>query len=288
MQKKKPIIALMYDFDRTLSPKDMQEFSFIPDLGIQDPDTFWDEADKLAKDHKMSGINAYMYLMLTKACEKDICMKYQNFVDLGKDVELFSGVDTWFERINNFAEKKGAIVEHYIISSGLKEIIQGTAIAHHFKEIFASSYVYDTDGIAVWPALCVDYTGKTQFLFRISKGILDINDSTVNDYMHDDEKRIPFHNMIYLGDGFSDIPCMKLVTENGGKSIVVYKPDTNMDTAKELINDNRADFMSSADYSKGTRLETLVHNIIDSMIASDKLYKAHDVSVKRASDKVEN
>jgi hypothetical protein len=278
----KPIIALMYDFDKTLSPKDMQEFSFIPDLGITNPNEFWTESNKLASDSDMSGINAYMYLMLKKARAEDISIKRDAFVKLGKEVELFKGVKTWFDRINTYAREKGATTEHYIISSGLKEIVEGTPIAKYFCQIYASSYYYNVDNIAVWPAQSVDYTAKTQYLFRINKGYLDVNDFSVNDYVIEDDRRVPFRNMIYIGDGFTDVPCMKLVKTYGGKSIVVYKPNSKTETAKKLINDNRADFMTSADYSKGKSLEKIVFNIVDSMVSQDKLCKAHKSSLAKA------
>ena len=220
MPVKKTVIAIMYDFDKTLSPKDMQEYSFIPQIGMQ-PKDFWAESNRLSS--KMDSILAYMYLMIDKANANHTPIRRADFVKLGKDIEFFPGVAQWFSMINVFAKESGAKVEHYIISSGLKEIIEGTEIAKAFKEIYACEFYYDQNDVAVWPQMAVNYTTKTQFLFRINKGVSDLSDNvTLNKYVPEDERRIPFRNMIYVGDGLTDVPCMKLVKTNGGKSIAVY------------------------------------------------------------------
>lgn len=219
----KPVIALMYDFDKTLCTKDMQEYSFI--LKVQmSPADFWIESNALAKDKKMDKILAYMYLMLKKANAADQPIRRQDFVELGKDLEYFPGVEDWFSRITHFVEDMDVIVEHYIISSGLKEIIEGSSIYGFFSNVFACEFLYDVNGVACWPKNSVNYTTKTQFLFRINKGVLDLsNDSDLNKYTPEDDRPIPFRNMIYIGDGLTDVPCMKLVKANGGYSIAVYK-----------------------------------------------------------------
>ena len=271
-----PIVALLYDFDRTLSTQDMQNYRFIPSLDM-DPSEFWGIANDFAQENKMDGILAYMYTMISKAKEKGVVFDRETLVKMGKNIEFFKGVPTWFQRINNFGKTKGVIVEHYIISSGLKEILEGCAIRDCFKEIFACEFLYDEQGNPVWPKVSVNYTNKTQVIYRISKGVLDISDDKrLNASMPDNDKRVKFNNMIYLGDGLSDVPCMKMVKAYGGKSIAVYDPairDNKEKFAKvaDLLMKDRVDFILPADYSSGSALETTVRNIISSMAADDIL-----------------
>ena len=211
--KKEPILAICYDFDKTLSPDDMQAQGYIQSIEYEVAD-FWKESNKLAADNDMDQNLAYMYMMRDKSRGRVLFTKETLHED-GSKVKLFPGVDTWFDRINEYGKSKGVIVEHYIISSGLKEMIEGTEVAKKFKKIYASSFYYDDRGEAVWPAQVVNYTNKTQFLFRIEKGVLDINDQGVNSYFEPDQYHVPFRNMVYIGDSDTDIPCMKLVNING-------------------------------------------------------------------------
>lgn len=224
----RPVIAICYDFDKTLSPDDMQAQGYIQAVGY-DVKKFWEESNALAKDNDMDSNLAYMLKMVQEA-EGILIPKKNQLADYGAKVQLFPGVQDWFEKIRFFGEEKGVLIEHYIISSGLKEMIEGTVMAKkgEFKRIYASSFYFNERGIAKWPAQAINYTNKTQFLFRISKGVLDINDPGVNDYFRPEELRIPFRNIIYIGDSATDIPCMKLVNANGGHSIGVYNPETNM------------------------------------------------------------
>lgn len=273
-------VAMMYDFDKTLSPKDMQEYDFIPDIGIKNPATFWEESNELAKRNNMDKVLAYMYLMIQKANEKNRLLTRQAFVDKGKKVELFNGVTTWFDRINAYGAANGLETEHYIISSGLKEIVEGTSIARHFKAIFASEFYYDASGMAKWPAMAVNYTSKTQFLFRINKGVLDVtDDSRINNYVMEENRPIPFARMIYLGDGLTDVPCMKLVKVNGGHSIAVYQPGSSpkKKLAEQLVKEDRVNFIASADYSEAKNLEKIIHGIIDKIVADARLMKLQPV-----------
>lgn len=257
---KKPIAAIMYDFDKTLSTKDMQEYAFIPGIGMT-ADGFWNECNRLTKENNMDQILSYMYVMLSEARGKKLLNRAE-FNKLGESVELFPGVDTWFERINEYGESIGVTVEHYIISSGVKEIIEGTPIAKFFKEIYAAEFLYDEDGVPVWPAMAVNYTSKTQFLFRINKGVLDVTEhKELNTYTAEEERRVPFSNMIYIGDGFTDVPCMKLVKVNGGHSVAVYSSDD--DTAHEIMEQGRVDYMAKTDYRQGEKLENTVFAILD-------------------------
>ena len=269
MPRKLPIIALLYDFDKTLCTKDMQEYTFIPEVNMT-AEKFWEEANKLAKKEQMDRILAYMYLMIKKSRSAERSIQKKSFVSLGKDVEFFPGVTEWFARINQFGWEKGVEVQHYIISSGLKEIIQGSSIAKEFKEIFACQFHYDVDGIADWPLMVVNYTTKTQYLFRINKGALDMSDDrTVNEYVEKDVRPIPFRNMIYIGDGFTDVPCMKLVHVNGGKSIAVY--DKNKETAETLLAQDRIHYLAKADYRDGSELDELIRHCISEMAETSYL-----------------
>ncbi len=279
MASKKTIIALMYDFDKTLCTKDMQEYTFIPNLNIK-ADVFWAKSRERAQKEQMDSVAAYMYTMLTEAtaAQKSICRK--DFVEAGKGVEFFPGVEDWFARINAFGKTQNIAIEHYIISSGLKEIIEGTAICREFKKIYASEFHYSPSGAADWPKLLVNFTEKTQFLFRINKGVLEIcENDELNKFKPDHERRIPFANMIYLGDGFTDVPCMKLTKINGGKSIAVY-PSRRTKQVKELLNDNRVDFIAKADYSAGSELEDIVKEIITSIVSAEKLIARHSRQIK--------
>ena len=256
----KPIAAIMYDFDKTLSTKDMQEYAFIPGIGMT-AESFWDECNRLTKENNMDQILSYMYVMLRESRGKKL-LNRQEFNKLGESVELFHGVATWFSRINEYAEKIGVRVEHYIISSGIKEIIEGTAISKYFKEIYAAEFLYDEQNVPVWPAMAVNYTSKTQFLFRINKGVLDVTEHReLNEYTPEEERRIPFSNMIYIGDGFTDVPCMKLVKLNGGHSVAVYSSDD--DSARKIMNQGRVDYLAKADYSEGSKIENTVFAILD-------------------------
>ncbi len=266
----KPVIAIMYDFDKTLCTKNMQEYSFIKSVGMSE-EQFWTKSNSIAKENQMDPVLAYMYEMIDAARKNDMSIHREDFVELGKKLKFIKGVETWFERINKFGEEKGVIIEHYIISSGLKEIIEGSEIAGEFKEIFACEYMYDVNGIACWPKNVVNYTTKTQFLFRINKGVSDISDDkTLNDYVPEDERRVPFRNMIYIADGLTDVPCMKLVKVNGGYSVAVYQ-GTKKETAEGLIRNGRVNFAEQANYSEGSRLEMLIKDIITEMQIRDKL-----------------
>lgn len=256
----RPIAAIMYDFDKTLSTKDMQEYAFIPGIGMT-AENFWGECNRLTKENSMDQILSYMYVMIHEARGKKL-LNRKEFNKLGESVELFSGVSTWFERINAYGESIGVDVEHYIISSGVKEIIEGTPIAKYFKEIYAAEFLYDDSGVPVWPAMAVNYTSKTQFLFRINKGVLDVTEHReLNEYTPEEERRIPFTNMIYIGDGFTDVPCMKLVKVNGGHSVAVYSEDG--DSARAIMKQGRVDYLARADYEKGSDLENTVFSILD-------------------------
>ncbi len=270
------VLAVCYDFDKTLSPTDMQAQGYIQSVGY-DVDEFWKKTNVLASENDMDGNLAYMYVMMDEARGR-LIFNRESLADYGSKVKLFPGVAEWFDRINAYGKEKGITVEHYIISSGLKEMIDGTEIARKgaFKKVYASSFYYDERGVAVWPAQVINYTNKTQFLFRIEKGVLDINDDGVNEYFAPEKLRVPFRNMVYIGDSDTDIPCMKLVNVNGGHSIGVYNPETG-DKARvhKMLSDNRIRYFAPADYRDGSELDGLVRAIIDKTAAYEKLETKH-------------
>lgn len=278
MAKKLQRIAIAYDFDGTLAPGNMQQHSFIPKLGV-DSGTFWQEVKAIAKDNDMNEILAYMHLMLKKAHEKNIPITKNAFVEHGRGMPMFPGVIDYFKKINEYAKSKGLLIDHYIISSGLRDILKGTPIHKEFKMVFASAYKYDVNDVAEWPALAIDYTNKTQFLFRINKGINNAWDNeSINKFMPEHERPMPFNRMIYLGDGETDIPSMKMINFQGGKSIAVYNPDTKTIAGKrakkitqELVLQGRANYVAAADYSEGTSLYQIIQLCIDSMAAEIEL-----------------
>lgn len=261
-------IAILYDFDKTLCTTDMQEYDFIKNLGLT-PAEFWGKTAKVTEKNEMDKILSYMYLMVEECKEKNIKLTKEYLNECGKRVILYRGVATWFERINQYAESIGAIVEHYIISSGITEIIEGTPIAKYFKKIYGCKFMYDDEGNAIWPAVAVNFTLKTQYIFRISKGVLDIMDDD-NLNKHQAEKRIEYHNMIYIGDGLTDIPSMRVIRDKGGKAIALY-PSGKVDSVKNLVDDNRTDFVCVADYSVGSSLEKMVKMTIEMMNLKEQL-----------------
>ena len=217
-------IALIYDFDGTLAPGNMQEYDFIPAVGKSNKE-FWTEANTLAEEQDADMVLTYMARMLQEAKSKGLSLRREAFQDSGRRVTLYKGVKEWFARINAYGAAHGIRILHYINSSGMKEIIEGTQIAHEFRKIYACSFLYDVDGIAYWPAVAVNYTNKTQFIFKINKGVESVFDSKmVNRYIPENERPVPFKHMIYVGDGTTDIPCMRLVKNFGGHSIAVYNP----------------------------------------------------------------
>ena len=269
MMRKKPIVALIYDYDGTLSPGNMQEFGFIQAVG-KTADEFWRMSDSIAIGQDASNVLSYMKLMFDEAHKNGIQLRREDFLRFGQNIELFDGVREWFRLINRYGADHGVVIEHYINSSGLKEIIEGSPIAGEFKHVFAGTFIYDENGEAKWPGIAVDYTAKTQFLFKISKGIFSARDNKqVNDSMAEDKKRIPFTHMIYFGDGDTDVPCMKIVGMFGGHSIAVYDPQNERKkaTAAKLKRQGRVAFAVPAVYTRDSQTYQIVTAIIDKIKA---------------------
>lgn len=270
---KRPIVALIYDFDGTLSPGNMQEYGFIQAVG-KTKEEFWGSCNDIARKNDASYVLSYMKLMFDEAQKAGITLKKESLRGFGKNVELFPGVQQWFRLVNAYGAAKGVKVEHYINSAGIKDIIEGTPIANEFKHIYAGTFIYNDDGEAVWPGISVDYTAKTQFIFKINKGIFNAHDTKiVNSKIAAEQKRIPYTNMIYLGDGETDIPCMKIVGMFGGNSVAVYDPTQpkKKASALKLRRQGRVNFVSPANYTPESHTFKLVCAIIDKIKAEDQL-----------------
>ena len=280
--RKKPTIALMYDFDKTLCDQDMQNYTFIPNLGISSEE-FWKNVESFRKKNYMESILGYMYYSMYACLEKGIPFTKDYLRSVGKDIRFFKGVGNWFDRINQYGESIGVNIEHYIISSGIKEIIEGSSISDKFKKIFACQYYFDETGKAIWPKIAINYTQKTQYVFRISKGVYDETENKrVNDKMRD--RLIPYQNMIYFGDGITDIPCMTLIKKQGGISIAVY-PKGNKGKVRDLLLDDRVNYICPADYQEGGDLDSLVKCIIQKMKLAHTLHLKYNQQRQRESKK---
>lgn len=263
--------ALVYDFDGTLAPGNIQEHSFIPGLGIEN-NTFWREVKDDARRHDADEILIYMRQMLLRANSLGQQVTAEELKRHGKLTPLFNGVITWFDRINTHAATLGLDLEHYIISSGILEMIQGTPIADRFRMIFASKFIYSEGGEAIAPGVAINYTNKTQFLFRINKGILNYWDNdAINRWMPIPHRPIPFSRMVFIGDGETDIPAMKMVRHQGGHSVAVFDPEkwgSLQEQIHRLIAEDRADYVAPADYQPGSQLEVTIRGALGRMVAS--------------------
>ena len=270
---KKTIVAFVYDFDHTLSTTDRQNYSFIPSLDIKTGE-FWSLANERTKKEKRDPLLAYRYLRLLESKKRNLPITREAFQNFGKDIQFFSGVEDWFPRINKYGQDRGVEVQHYVISSGNREIIEGSKLFKYFKEVFACEYYYE-NGEAVWPKSVVNYTTKTQSLYRINKGVLDIGENNkVNASRPDEDKPVPFENRIYIADGETDVPCRKTVRSNGGYAIAVYDKKKKKPAAR-LFNERRVDFLCEADYSEGSLMDKIAKLIIDKVAPMDSLVKRH-------------
>ena len=264
-----PIMAIMYDFDKTLSTTDMQNYSFIPNLGLT-PEQFWGDTTIFSEKTGVERILSYMYVMIKKAKENNIKLTREYLNECGKNIKFFPGVTTWFKRINEYAASKGVKVEHYLVSSGTKEIIEGSSIFNEFKAVFGCEYYYENDE-PVWPKLAINYTQKTQFFFRIAKGVVDTSDDEgVN--IKTKKLRVPYENIVYMGDGMTDIACMTLVKKNGGHSIALY-PEKDQQKVRKLYDEGRVSFICRADYGANSDLEKIIQLIIDKIATYTEIEK---------------
>ena len=278
---KKVKVALIYDFDGTLSTTDMQNYGLIPTFGMSCK-TFWNKANTFGDQNMMEQITSSMYYVFKTAKDKKIPLTRELFFECGKNIQFFEGVENWFERINHYGDMLDLEIEHYVISAGYEEIIEGCAIRKYFKEVYGCAYAYDDKGEAVWPARVVNYSTKTQYLSKINKGLGKLDDKLVNEFMEDSKRRVPFPRIIYFGDGMTDIPSMKLVKDRGGNAIAVYKPKSaHKEKAIKLLKDDRVNFALPADYSDGTAIDTVVKTILDKLATERNL----DVLKKKEEEK---
>lgn len=256
------VIALVYDFDGTLTPQPMQEYTILPEIGIKDGERFWKQVNQEAAHTNGEEIVTYMRLMLEKSKSRHFPVTAEMLNKLAEKIDYFPGVQTYFKRINDYVRKQlsgGIEVRHYVISAGLKEIIEGASIAKYFYKVFASEYYYDEYGVATFPNVIVNDTLKTQFIFRINKGKENLNES-INLHMPVHLRPIPFQNILYIGDGLTDVPCMTVIRKNGGYAIAVYKPHSSQGKriCQELLKAERVNFIAQADYTSGSELERLI------------------------------
>lgn len=279
---KKINVAFLYDFDKTLCDRDMQEYTFIPTLGME-PKEFWGKTGIIAEECGMERILSYMYLMVKECKDKGIPLTREFLNSCGKNIKFYKGVETWFDRINKYGEELGINIEHYILSSGTTEIIEGCKIADKFKMVYGCAFHYDENGIADFPLNVVNYTTKTQYIYRVSKGVLDITDDVnLNNKMPKENRHVQENNMIYFGDGLTDVPCMKLVRSSGGKSIALYQQG-KIDRASDLLLDGRCDFLTKTDYSEGSELDEIVKMILERISVEKDLDYKYRQMVKKAT-----
>ncbi len=282
-------IAVVYDFDGTLSPQPMQEYTVLPEIG-ENSKEFWKEVDKETRATESEGMLVYMRLLLEKAEQKKIHIGKKDLAKLAKGIEYFPGVETWFERINAFVkdEGKGKVkIQHYVISAGMKEILEGMTLKKYFKRIYASEYHFNHHGVATFPKILVTGTSKTQFLFRINKGKEKLTD-TINKHMPEEKRPIPFSNIIYIGDGLTDVPSMTVTKINGGHTIAVHKKKskTGVKVCRELLKARRVHFMAPADYTENSVLETRLKLLLNSVITGIE-YQRELFACRRENDLVE-
>jgi hypothetical protein len=274
-----PSVALIYDFDGTLAPGNMQEFGLLQAIGYPNPNDFWDLCDRIAKTNDAGGIAVVMYAIQAEAQRAGIRCTRDMLREFGKTVQFFAGVVEWFDHINQYAAQIGVQVKHYINSSGIKEMIEGCAIAHQFEQIYACTYLYDSNGDACWPSVVVDYTKKTQFLFKINKGIREVSDRVrINEFVPSDQRPVPFERMIYFGDGETDVPCMRTIKANGGHSFAVYGNEKKRMLAQQLLSEGRVNFACPADYTEDGQMMEIVKRILDKIKADYTLSQHQSVN----------
>jgi phosphoserine phosphatase len=269
MSRKRARMAIAYDFDGTLAPGNMQEHQFLPDIGMK-PAAFWGEVKRLAKEHQADEVLVYMNLMLKKANASSTPVRKEDFKARGQSITLFDGVTDWFDRIDAYAKSKSVDLQHVLISSGNEEIFSGTPIRRKFSHVYASKYMFDQNGVADWPALAINYTTKTQYLFRINKGAHDLSDNaSVNKVVAKPDRAVPFENMVFIGDGDTDIPCFRLLKDQGGLSIAVYTPNKRGGKTKAQKHqaDGRVHCAVAANYSEGSELDRIIKAQIDAVAA---------------------
>lgn len=281
-QKEKPVLAIMYDFDKTLSTTDMQNYAFIPGIGLT-PDEFWGLTGEFSHETGVERILSYMYVMIRESNKKGIKMTREFLNKCGEKIKFYPGVQSWFERINKYGEDKGVIVEHYLVSSGTKEIVEGCAINKYFTKVYGCEYLYNENGEAIWPKTAINYTQKTQFYFRIHKGTTDEwDDEGIN--KRQAKNRVPYQNIVYIGDGLTDVAAMTLVKQNGGTSIAVYSKDDGRTKAAEIYDEGRVQYTAIANYSQDRKLDKIIKLLIDRAAVNNELYEEEQKEEKLSTE----
>ena len=266
-------MAIVYDFDGTLAPGRMQDRQFIPATIGGDVEEFWDAVNANTAEHNADPILSYMYVMLKKCREAGAEVRRDDLAEKSGEIRFFPGVEEWFGRMNSHAAALGVRLEHYVISSGNAEIIESTPVAQEFHRIYASRFLYDEMGIAVWPATAINFTTKTQYLFRINKGALDHQDiPMINQHIPENERAVPFENIVYLGDGETDVPCFQLITNLGGLSVAVHD-EGQRESAQQYREDGRVAAIAAADYRTGSHLDRIVRAQITLVASRERVRK---------------
>jgi hypothetical protein len=262
-------IALVYDFDGTLSPQPMQEYTVLPKIGIK-PAKFWEIVNREARETASDPMLVYMRHIIEALEREKVDVKREDFAAMAARIVYFPGVATWFGRMNTYVtrrSKRRVKLRHYLISAGQKEILEGASIRRHFRRIYASEYHFNHHGVATFPKFLVTDTLKTQFLFRINKGIENVTES-INEHMPESERPIPFQNIVYVGDGMTDVPSMALTKKNGGHAVAVYDPrGRGRETCVKLLDAGRVDFIAAADFRKSSKLTRRVELLLDAIVA---------------------
>ncbi|OGX14580.1 MAG: hypothetical protein A2351_01415 [Omnitrophica bacterium RIFOXYB12_FULL_50_7] len=267
------IIAIVYDFDGTLSPGNMQEETIFKAYGI-DKKKFWARSQSLVIRKGYEKTLAYLKLLIDDPIFKKRPLTKRMLREFASHIPYYPGVDEgYFDQLGAFIRslpevpEAGITLEHYIISSGLQDILEGISIRKHFKKIYACEYDFQR-GRPVFPKLVINDTNKTQFLFRINKGRLKLSES-INNHMPETERRIPFRNMIYVGDGITDVPSMTVVQKAGGNAIAVYDPAKRVPRAvKTMVAEHRAEHFAPADFRPQSLLVKILRQTLKKIIAS--------------------
>lgn len=256
-------VAFMFDFDGTLIDGFMQDYKLM-ELIKTNTEDFWKEIYAFAEEHNMDHNSAFLYKLIEVSKRNGVRLTREKLVECGKYMPFFKGVKEFFPRIKEYATSIGLDLEFYIISSGNKEIIEGSDIGGVFNRIFASEYVYNKNNEPIWIAHNVNYTVKTQFVNRIRKNLIDklFDAVEINEYVSEKGKLIPYANLVYFGDGYTDVPSMKVVSMNGGNTICVYVPK-DKEKAESQLENGRATYIALADYSNGSKLDQICKNILD-------------------------
>ena len=257
-------IALCYDFDGTLCSGYMQDQKLLHDCKIE-PKNFWIKVVNYAKENHCDPTLAYLMLLEQQMRSAGLKVNAETFKKYGRELKLFKGVNEWFSRIKQFGKLHNIEIQHFIISSGLADVIKGCTFIKDINLVYASSYIYD-DGKGVWPKLSVNYSNKVQFLYRINKGTFDVFDQVGVNAKKDanDSVNIPFENFIFFGDGETDVPCFSVNQKNSGKNICIYEKgnEKSFDIGKKLYSEGRVHYLLDGDYSENSEIDKLIKQFI--------------------------